>query len=172
MVIKGEHLVWRNKIDELRFIETAARQCNVWALEPTIYDKPLNNRSGFHWPGRSGRIKESPGNVGILLVAVGKITYTVWVKKFYPLRFLKFFPNGSEFYSIISKFDKVMLYYRAQLPPCSEFSQNELLLFDDKLRVKTQFINFWNSKQWLSGIGRRTCDLVVAGSRPGRDAAA
>jgi len=30
-----------------------------------------------------------------------------------------------------------MLYYRAQLPPCSEFSQNELLLFDDKHRVKT-----------------------------------
>ena len=42
------------------------------------------------------------------------------------------------------------------------------------LFVLTQLKNVTDTRGWRGGlvVERRTCDLVVAGSRPGRDAAA
>ena len=44
----------------------------------------------------------------------------------------------------------------------------------DPIKTIPFFISLWFLQPWRGGlvVGRRTCDLVVAGSRPGRDAAA
>jgi len=46
--------------------------------------------------------------------------------------------------------------------------------YDNQVYYYTTYLYFVPPLGWRGGlvVGRRTCDLVVAGSRPGRDAAA
>ena len=51
---------------------------------------------------------------------------------------------------------------------------NRLCFGGDPIKDADSRLLFHFSQGWRGGlvVGRRTCDLVVAGSRPGRDAAA